>query len=111
LFEDYSPQDLLIIAENLLKHEGLKASPAAQEHIRMYLTALYDKRDKHFGNARTVRQLAGEVIKKQNLRLASMEASKRNEEELSTLNFDDVKHLEISKTETKQTLGFRLGGK
>jgi len=111
LFEDYSPQDLLIIAENLLKHEGLKASPAAHEHISSYLTALYDKRDKHFGNARTVRQMVGEVVKKQNLRLASMEASKRNEEELTTLNFDDVKHLEISKTETKQTLGFRLGGK
>lgn len=111
LFEDYSPNDLLVIAENLLKHEGLKASPAAHEHIANYLTALYDKRDKHFGNARTVRQMVGEAVKKQNLRLASMDAAKRTEEELTTLNFDDVKHFEITKTETTQTLGFRLGGK
>jgi ribosomal protein L15E len=76
-----------------------------------YLTSLYDKRDKHFGNARSVRQMVGEVVKKQNLRLAGMEASKRTPEELETLNFDDVKHLEIAASENKQTLGFRLGGK
>lgn len=111
LFEDYTPIDLMTIAQNLLKHEGLKPSPAAHEHMMNYLTALYDKRDKHFGNARTVRQMVGEAVKKQNLRLASMEASKRTEEELATLNFDDVKHFEITQKETTQTLGFRLGGK
>lgn len=110
LFDDYTPQELLTIAENLLRHEGLKPSPAAHEHIKNYLTAIYDKRDKHFGNARSVRQMVGEVVKKQNLRLAGMESEKRTAEELSTLNFDDVKHLEITPGENKQTLGFRLGG-
>jgi hypothetical protein len=111
VFEDYNPQQLLTIAENLLKLEGLKPSPAAHEHIVNYLTSIYDKRDKHFGNARSVRQMVGEVVKKQNLRLAVMDAEKRTPEELATLNFDDVKHLEIAQTESKQTLGFRLGGK
>lgn len=111
LFEDYNPQQLLTIAENLLKHEGLKPSPAAHEHIVNYLNSIYEKRDKHFGNARSVRQMVGEVVKKQNLRLAGMDASQRTPEELATLNFDDVKHLVVTQTENKQTLGFRLGGK
>ena len=111
LFEDYTPEQLYNIATNFFNQEGLKPSPSAQEHIMSYLTGIYDKRDKHFGNARSVRQMVGEVVKKQNLRLAGMEASKRTPEELATLNFDDVKHLEISASENRQTLGFRLGGK
>ncbi len=91
--------------------EGLKPSPAAHEHMLHYLTALYDKRDKHFGNARSVRQMVGEVVKKQNLRLAGMESSLRTAEEFATLIFEDVQHLEIIAGEQKQTLGFRLGGK
>ncbi|MBK6520973.1 MAG: AAA family ATPase [Sphingobacteriaceae bacterium] len=111
LFEDYAPEQLLTIAHNLLKQEGLKASPQASEHMQNYWSALYEKRDNHFGNARTVRQMVGGVVKKQNLRLAAMEASKRTTEELEVLSIDDVKHLEVGQTENKQTLGFRLGGK
>lgn len=111
LFEDYTPEQLMTIAHNLLKHEGLKASPEATAHMTSYLTALYEKRDSHFGNARTVRQMVGGVVKKQNLRLAAMEASKRTPEELATLSIEDVKHLEVQESANKQTLGFRLGGK
>ncbi|MBL7917057.1 MAG: AAA family ATPase, partial [Bacteroidia bacterium] len=111
LFEDYSPEQLMTIALNLLQKEGLKPDEKAKEHMMNYLTSLYDKRDKHFGNARSVRQMVGEVVKKQNLRLAGMEASARTADELAKLSFEDVKHLEVSDTEQKQTLGFRLGGK
>lgn len=111
LFEDYAPEQLLTIAHNLLKQEGLKASPQASEHMQNYLSGLYEKRDNHFGNARTVRQMVGGVVKKQNLRLAAMESSKRTAEELETLSIDDVRHLEVGQADNKQTLGFRLGGK
>jgi SpoVK/Ycf46/Vps4 family AAA+-type ATPase len=111
LFEDYAPEQLITIAMHLLHKEGLKPSDSAREHMMKHLTSLYESRDKHFGNARAVRQMAGDVIKRQNLRLAGMEASKRSEEELSTLSFEDVKHLDIQPSQQKQTLGFRLGGK
>ncbi len=111
LFEDYSPEQLMTIALHLLYKEGLKPTESAQEHILKHLTALYENRDKHFGNARAVRQMAGDVIKRQNLRLAGMDSEKRTEEELSCLNYEDVRHLETQVLSHKQTLGFRLGGK
>ncbi len=111
LFEDYAPEQLITIALNILQKEGLKPEEKAREHMMSYLTTLYDKRDKHFGNARSVRQMVGEVVKKQNLRLAGMDAASRTAQELEKLSFDDVKHLAITDSQHKQTLGFRLGGK
>ncbi len=111
LFEDYSPEQLLTIALNLLQKEGLKPEAAALEHIKNYLSRLYENRDKHFGNARSVRQLVGDVVKKQNLRLAGIAPDQRSNEELSTLRYEDVKHLQAQENAQKQTLGFRLGGK
>jgi hypothetical protein len=53
--------------------------------------------------------MIGEVIRKQNLRLAGMDADKRTPEELEQLAYEDVSHLEITKDNSRQTLGFRLG--
>ena len=39
---------------------------------KKYFAYLHSGRDKNFGNARTVRQVCGESVKNQNLRLASM---------------------------------------
>jgi len=111
LFEDYNPEQLITIALNLLQKEGLKPEPPALVNIQNYLQTLYQNRDKHFGNARSVRQMVSDVVKKQNLRLAGMEPHLRSTEELSTLRLDDVKHLQANEEKQKQSLGFRLGGK
>ncbi len=55
---------------------------------------MYETRDKFFGNARTARQIVGDVVMKQNLRLASMPSEQRKKEDLTQLIFDDVKHLQ-----------------
>lgn len=109
-FYDYNSEQLLTIADALLKKEGLTMAPDAKEHLSKYFTALHEKRDKFFGNARTVRQTVGEVVMKQNLRLASIPAAQRTPEALSSLTHDDVKHLQIQETKTQQGLGFRFGG-
>ena len=101
---------LLVISDMLLKKEGLTMAPDAKEHLNKYFVALYDKRDKFFGNARTVRQTVGEVVMKQNLRLASVPAAQRTPEALSSLTFDDVKHLHTEEGKVQQGLGFRFGG-
>ena len=81
-------------------------SPEAKEHLNKYFTTLHEKRDKFFGNARTVRQTVGEVVMKQNLRLASVPAAQRTPEALASLTFDDVKHLH---TEMLEVLRAGLG--
>ena len=109
-FYDYNAEQLLTIAEGLLKKEGLTMAPDAKEHMNKYFTALHEKRDKFFGNARTVRQTVGEVVMKQNLRLASMPAAQRTPETLGALTMDDVKHLKTEEGKAQQGLGFRFGG-
>lgn len=109
LFEDYQPEQLWEITKNLLKKETLTATPEAEKHIKDYLTGLYDNRDAFFGNARTARQVVGDVVMKQNLRLAEMPAEQRKKEDLVTLTLADVSHLNIQATGSKSTLGFKFG--
>ena len=72
---------------------------------------IYSNRDKYFGNARTVRQVIGESIKNQNLRLAGIPASERTTEQLQLLIIDDVKEFDIeNKPSRGSSLGFKLGG-
>ncbi len=109
VFEDYNAEQLFDIAKNLLAKEGLSASTEAEAHLKHYLQDLYESRDKFFGNARTVRQLVGEVVMKQNLRLASVAAEQRTPSDLATLAFDDVKHLQIKTDGSRSSLGFKFG--
>lgn len=74
-FEDYTSIQLLQIAKLMFKEEGYKLAKNAEQHLSGYLTELHLKRDKYFGNARTVRLLVQDIIRKQNLRLsATLEA-------------------------------------
>lgn len=108
-FLDYEPEQLLSIAKGLLKKENLYANEAALKHLNDYFTNLFTRKDKFFGNARTVRQTIGECVMKQNLRMASIPSSERKVEDLTILTLDDVKHLVIGEAPAKQTLGFRFG--
>ncbi len=109
LFEDYTAEQLWEIMRNLLKKEGLHTTPEAETHLKAYLINLYDSRDKFFGNARTVRQLVVDVVRKQNLRLASIPSELRDKKELSSLSLEDVKHLEIKEDNNRSSLGFKFG--
>lgn len=108
-FEDYKTEQLWDIANNLLLKEGLTPAEEAETHLKNYLHELYENRDKFFGNARTVRQVVGDVVMKQNLRLASMPAAERKAEDLARLVYDDVKHLQIQAQGNRQNLGFKFG--
>ncbi|MBA3665903.1 MAG: AAA family ATPase [Bacteroidetes bacterium] len=109
IFEDYKPEQLWQITKNLLAKENLTATPEAEKHIQDYLTSLYENRDGYFGNARTARQVVGDVVMKQNLRLASMSADMRKKEDLVQLSLEDVQHLQIVNNGTRATLGFKFG--
>jgi hypothetical protein len=111
-FEDYSADDMMIIAHGLLAKEGVRPDEAAAEHLKNYFRFLHEKRDKHFGNARTVRQVIGETVKNQNLRLASMKKEERTPEIMEKIILDDVKEFEIKEMSTGgRPLGFTIGKK
>jgi SpoVK/Ycf46/Vps4 family AAA+-type ATPase len=110
-FKDYTADELLVIGNNLLAAEKLNPTPEAEAHLKAYLDFVYQSRDKFFGNARTVRQVIGEAIKNQHLRMASLAAAERTAAALSTLTMEDVAEFVLkSENETgRQQLGFRFG--
>jgi hypothetical protein len=96
------------IAHSLFDKEGVKPDEAATTHLKNYFSWLYEERDKHFGNARTVRQVVGESVKNQNLRLASMKKEERTKELMETIILDDVREFEIKEMNAKPKIGFRI---
>ncbi len=111
-FEDYSAEDMYAIALSIFGKEGVKLEPAAAEHLKKYFQFLHQNRDHHFGNARAVRQVVGESIRNQHLRLAGMKKEDRTPELMETVILDDVKEFEIKDGRTpKQNIGFQIGGR
>jgi SpoVK/Ycf46/Vps4 family AAA+-type ATPase len=111
-FEDYSIENMFTIATSLFSNEGVRLDEAAAAHLKNYFAFLHQNRDRHFGNARTVRQVVGETVKNQHLRLASMKKEDRTKELMEVIILDDVNEFEIKEVNTGgRSLGFQLGKK
>ncbi len=109
-FEDYNAADMMEIYMRLLGKEKLKPDPESLDHLNKYFEFLHSTRDKHFGNARTVRNLVGETMKNQHLRMAAIHSTKRTREMLETVVLDDVREFEIKEVRSTGTsLGFKFG--
>ena len=112
-FEDYSADDLLRIALQMLEEKGILPAPEAEEHLTAYMKFLHNYRDKYFGNARTVRQLVIEAIKNQNLRLASLSPDERENISSNILVLEDVIDFKLDSSAfifNKKGIGFRRSG-
>ena len=108
-FEDYSPEELSAIAVSLLKERFAVMTPSAKEHFDAYLTFLYKYRDAYFGNARTVRQLVGDVLHRHDLRHAGEEKSGNQEGKKISITLADVNHLKLDTKELsiqRKRIGF-----
>jgi SpoVK/Ycf46/Vps4 family AAA+-type ATPase len=112
-FTDYSVDDLYVIALTMLSQEGLAPDAEAGEYLKSYLSHLHSKRDKFFGNARSVRKVIKEAIKEQHLRMASLAAPDRTPEVLSKLTIEDLKDFKLDEGNAGNsgTIGFRFQGK
>lgn len=109
-FPDYAPDEMNAIANALFKKEGVKVDDSARKHLEDYFTFLHSERDQHFGNARSVRQVVGESVRNQHLRLASMTKEERTPELMETIILDDVKEFEIKPGKSKRpSIGFQTG--
>jgi len=112
VFDDYNPENMFTIAQALFVKEGVTLDGAAAAHLKNYFAFIFERRDQHFGNARTVRGVVGESVKNQHLRLASMKKEERTAEIMAFIILDDVKEFEIKEIQTERPrVGFRTGGR
>ncbi|MCL4154282.1 UNVERIFIED_CONTAM: hypothetical protein GTU68_037907 [Idotea baltica] len=68
-FTDFEANQLIAIAQSFIDERGYKISSSAMNLLFEKMEEEHHKRDKHFGNARRVRQYCNEVIQQQNVRL------------------------------------------
>ncbi len=90
-FEDYTASELMEIAISMIKAAGRAITPTAEKKLSSYLRFLYTYRDRYFGNARTVRQLISDIIKRNDLRRANMENSTARTKD--KIGLQDIDHL------------------
>lgn len=109
-FEDYTAEELLLIALKMFSDLGYTLQKDSKAHLSEYLHFIYEYRDKYFGNARAVRSVVHDVIKRQNLRLSQIPKQKRKSEELYSITIEDTTSLKMDKSDrifTKKTIGFK----
>ncbi|TAH18871.1 MAG: AAA family ATPase [Cytophagales bacterium] len=107
-FEDYSADELYQIASYMLSPEKLTPDAEADDYLKKYMKYLYDRRDKFFGNARSVRKIISQAVRKQHLRMASLDKASRTEEMLTALTIADMKDLNFEEEAGNQRkIGFR----
>ncbi|MBC7885978.1 MAG: AAA family ATPase [Saprospiraceae bacterium] len=109
-FNDYSPLQLEEIAYKMFDDEGYKVPLKVRPFMKSYLGDIFNKRDKYFGNARTVRKMVLEVIKNQNLRVADMAMEERKKAITNLIAPEDMHSIsKMTEAEVidKKTIGFR----
>ena len=87
-FQDYTPRQMLEIALLISKKNGYQLDEGAWQLMLDLFTDLYNKRDKNFGNARTVKNLLYNAISNQEERILTL--YNPNDEDLMTIKFEDV---------------------
>lgn len=95
-FTDYTPQELLEIADNHSKKKGISFETEAKDMLYKKVVEAYRSRDKFFGNARLIVSLIEES--KLNLGIRVMNAENPAElsiEELSMVQVEDIEKLSI----------------
>ena len=88
--KDYSPEQLFEIMQVFAKAKKYIFSPVAEELTKKMITEMYNSRDKDFANGRTMRTLFDQICKKQAQRLQGVDISSMSNEELMTINKEDI---------------------
>lgn len=87
-FPDYNGDDLLAILKRFCKTNGYTLAETAEPHLKTKLDEMYENREEHFGNARSVRNLFEHAINHQANRLAT--DLDITDQELAELTLDDI---------------------
>jgi len=108
-FPDYNQTELLDISQLMFASEGLEMEPKAEAHLIRYIEKLLSRKHKYFGNARTMRKIVQETIRRQNLRMAGIAPEKRLPELVGKITLEDISSFELMESDVKQRngIGFR----
>lgn len=87
-FDDYTPEELIMIAERAAGKEEITLTPEAKDLFGKYLTRLYRDRDRTFGNARLAVNIVDRA--KRNMANRVMRNPKATKEEISLITKEDV---------------------
>ncbi|MCK5455568.1 MAG: AAA family ATPase, partial [Melioribacteraceae bacterium] len=85
-FEDYTPEELMKITNFSVDKLKLELTKDADDALFKHFSILHLRRDKHFGNARIVRNLLEKIKKKQLLRIAD----ESNKEDINKIILQDI---------------------
>lgn len=86
-FEDYTPTELMQIAKFSIDKLSFELTAEAEQALQTHFNIIYSRRDKHFGNARIVRNLLEKIKKKQLLRIAD----ESNTNDVNKITISDVR--------------------
>jgi SpoVK/Ycf46/Vps4 family AAA+-type ATPase/tetratricopeptide (TPR) repeat protein len=92
-FEDFTQRQMLEIANIISEKNGYKLDEGAWQLLLDIFTELYGKRDKNFGNARTVRNILYKAISNQEERILTL--VEPTDEDLCTISFEDVDKISL----------------
>lgn len=92
-FADYSDSELVEIFKSNLKKNKYKIKKDAFEELQNVISQAVAHRDRHFGNARYVRNLFEKVVQCQANRLAKLPSI--DNDQLSIITLDDIQSLKI----------------
>ena len=88
--EDYSPEELFQILKVFASKKQYVFSSEAEGLVRKMIEEMYAQRDKDFANGRTMRQLFDEICKRQAGRLQTGDTSQMTNEQLMTIQVQDI---------------------
>jgi hypothetical protein len=92
-FEDYTPLDMARIFAWLCDKNHYTLTPGARGKLMLGLTELHRRRDRHFGNGRTVRNLFEHAIRRMANRIA--EIHDLSQDELMTIHSADIEFKDL----------------
>ena len=88
--DDYTPEQLYQIMLVFAKDKKYIFSAQAEALTKKMITEMYNSRDKDFANGRTMRSLFDQICKKQAQRLQAVDISTMSNEQLMTIEQQDV---------------------
>jgi len=88
--DDYTPEQLCQILEVFAHDKKYLLTPEARELALKMINELYQARDKDFANGRTMRQLFEKIVARQAERLQHQDISALTDEQLMTIETDDI---------------------
>ena len=104
-FDDYTPDELLKIFEQIAEKEDYTIKGDAESLLKKELTRLYRKRDESFGNARLVRQIFSESKIKLSKRYLTIPTEDRTKEVMSTICSVDIEAALKTKVKDSVNIG------